>query len=114
VLLLYGAGLRASEALGLSVDDVDLSKALLTVRDTKFFESRLVPIGQDHRGVLASYAQWRVSTHPSAGAGSHFVVGNHGAGIHLNTLEKVTGELHQELNCPAAAWAVLSGPRLLT
>ncbi len=44
LLLLYGAGLRAREALNLSVADVDLPNAILTVRDTKFFKSRLVPI----------------------------------------------------------------------
>ena len=43
LLLLYGAGLRAGEALRLSVADVDLTNALLTIRDTKFFKSRLVP-----------------------------------------------------------------------
>ena len=37
ILLLYGAGLRLSEALALTVDDVDLSANLLVVRLTKFF-----------------------------------------------------------------------------
>ena len=43
LLLLYGAGLARGEALNLSVADVDLPNALLTIRDTKFFKSRLVP-----------------------------------------------------------------------
>jgi integrase/recombinase XerD len=33
LLLLYGAGLRRGEALGLSVADVDLASSLLAVRD---------------------------------------------------------------------------------
>jgi integrase/recombinase XerD len=40
-----GAGLRLSEALALSVEDVDLTAHLLVVRATKFFKSRLLPIG---------------------------------------------------------------------
>jgi integrase len=44
LLLLYGAGLRAGEALKLSVADVDLPNAILTVRETKFFKTRLVPL----------------------------------------------------------------------
>ena len=46
VLVSYGAALRSGEVLALTVADVDLPKALITVRDSKFFKSRLVPIGQ--------------------------------------------------------------------
>lgn len=45
ILLLYGSGLRVSEALGLSMRDVDLEQRIVTVRDTKFYKTRLVPIG---------------------------------------------------------------------
>jgi integrase/recombinase XerD len=47
LVVLYLAGLRASEALGLTQADVDLKAAVLRVRDTKFDKSRLVPIAQD-------------------------------------------------------------------
>ncbi len=45
VLLLYGAGLRVGEALALRRADVDFDDSLLTVRNTKFFKTRLIPIG---------------------------------------------------------------------
>ena len=44
---LYGTGLRLGEAIKLNIQDVDLDTAIITVRDTKFFKSRLVPIGGD-------------------------------------------------------------------
>ena len=44
LLLLYGAGLRLGEATRLDVGDVDLDQALLTVRQTKFYKMRLVPL----------------------------------------------------------------------
>ena len=44
LLLLYGAGLRSGEARRLTIGDVDLEEAVLTVRDTKFFKNRLVPV----------------------------------------------------------------------
>jgi integrase len=56
ILLMYGAALRTSEALSLRIRDVDLSAAVLTVRDSKFFKSRLVPIGPKTVRVLAEYA----------------------------------------------------------
>ena len=45
LLLLYGAGLRFSEATRLTLADVDLAEAILTIRVTKFYKSRLVPVG---------------------------------------------------------------------
>jgi len=45
ILLLYGSGLRVSEALGLTMRDVDLEQRIVTVRDTKFYKTRPVPIG---------------------------------------------------------------------
>jgi integrase/recombinase XerD len=45
LLLLYGSGMRIGEALRLLLQDVDLTEQVITVRDTKFFKTRLVPIG---------------------------------------------------------------------
>jgi integrase/recombinase XerD len=56
VLLLYGTGLRVSEALNLDKADVDCDKALITVRRTKFYKSRLVPIGPQVAQELIRYA----------------------------------------------------------
>ena len=87
--------MRAGEALNLSVADVDLPNAVLTVRDTKFFKSRLVPIGRHLAGVLTEYARWRAATHPSAGDESRFFLGKRGAAIHLQTLEDAFQRLRE-------------------
>ena len=79
----------------MSVADVDLPNTLLTIRDTKFFKSRLVPIGRDLTKVLSDYARWRTATHPSAGAGSHFFVGRHGTAIHRRTLDRAFQRLRE-------------------
>ena len=59
LLLLYGAGLRFSEATGLTLADVDLAEDVLTIRATKFYKSRLVPIGPQLATVLANYMPLR-------------------------------------------------------
>jgi site-specific recombinase XerD len=61
ILLLYGAGLRLGEALALTIDDVDLSAPCLVVRNTKFFKTRLLPIGPKLAAALALYAEHRVA-----------------------------------------------------
>jgi integrase/recombinase XerD len=55
VLLLYGAGLRLSEALNLEERDLNLEEQLLCVRCSKFFKTRLVPIGPRLNEELADY-----------------------------------------------------------
>jgi len=59
ILLLYGAGLRAGEALRLRPCDVNLQQRMLSVWNTKFFKSRLLPIGASLAVALARYAQQR-------------------------------------------------------
>jgi site-specific recombinase XerD len=56
LLLLYGTGLRISEAVGLNLADVDLDSGILCIRETKFYKTRLVPTGPDLTSVLANYA----------------------------------------------------------
>jgi len=55
LLALYGAGLRAGEALRLRCRDVDLRNRVLTIWDTKFYKSRLVPIGAELSAALGRY-----------------------------------------------------------
>ena len=63
IFLLYGTGLRIGEAIRLQHRDVDLNDAILTVRETKFYKTRLVPVSSDLTGILRSYFErkWRGS-----------------------------------------------------
>ncbi|CAH2903968.1 MAG: Integrase/recombinase, RitB [uncultured Paraburkholderia sp.] len=55
ILLLYGTGLRRGEALHLCLADVDLPRQLLTVRDTRFYKTRWVPVGTHLVQILHEY-----------------------------------------------------------
>jgi site-specific recombinase XerD len=59
LLLMYSAALRISEVLSLTVRDVDLADSILTIRDSKFFKTRLVPIGPKTCQLLREYARRR-------------------------------------------------------
>lgn len=65
LLLLYGAGLRISEAVSLTIGDVDLRHACLHVRETKFYKTRMVPLGKDLTQVLTEYVVKRNNSHPA-------------------------------------------------
>ena len=59
LLILYGAGLRTSEALHLTMRDVDLASEVLTVRNTKFYKSCLVPVAHQLANAMRTYAERR-------------------------------------------------------
>jgi len=88
LLLLYGTGLRISEALALNVEDVDLTHRVLTVRQTKFYKSRLVPIGKDLHGLLMRYKKKHHCRSKQAGE-QPFLVDRDGRRILRQTAELV-------------------------
>jgi integrase len=55
LLFLYGTGMRVGEALRLCLADVDLDNSMVTIRGTKFYKSRLVPLGRDVVRLLRKY-----------------------------------------------------------
>lgn len=59
LLLLFGTGLRISEALHLDLVDVDMEAGILSIRETKFYKTRLVPTGRDLTLILAHYKDKR-------------------------------------------------------
>jgi integrase/recombinase XerD len=66
--LYVATGLRATEALHLHRDDVDLKKGVLTVRESKFGKSRYVPVHASTRRALQRYATLRdrLVPHPTS------------------------------------------------
>jgi len=88
LLLLYGTGLRISEVLALNVDDVDLGHRILTIRQTKFYKSRLVPIGTDLHGLLMRYQQ-KHHCHSEQAPDQPFLADRNGCRILRQTAELV-------------------------
>ncbi len=87
ILLLYGAGLRVSEALAFDQTDVDLDNFLLTVRQTKFFKTRLVPISMGLGRTLAQYAAQRLVATPQPENAIPFFTTRRGTRVKEGTLE---------------------------
>jgi len=108
LLLLYGAGLRPSEGLHLRCCDVDLDQRVLAIWDTKFFNSRLVPIGTALTTALATYHEARQGLLPMPSSDrSAFFCSHTGRAITLSKLEKVFVRLREHAavqSPPGARW----------
>lgn len=64
--LLACTGLRISEALRLTIEDVDLDEGVLRVRESKYRRTRLVPLHSTSIAPLQDYARERLRLAPSA------------------------------------------------
>jgi integrase/recombinase XerD len=71
--LLVSCGLRIGEACRLDRDDVDLDTGVLTVRDSKFGKSRIVPVHLTTLGALRIYDARRDQLCPATVAPAFFV-----------------------------------------
>jgi len=65
ILVYYGTGLRLREATNLTCADVDLKRSLLTIRNTKFGKTRLVPMGPQLTQMLVQYDHTRPKGRPA-------------------------------------------------
>lgn len=95
LLVLYGAGLRFSEATGLTLADVDLSEDVLTIQATKFYKSRLVPIGPQLASVLANYMPLRRRCGLVQGKASLLLANRNGRRLSSSTVQSAFDALRR-------------------
>ena len=74
--LLVSTGLRISEALRLSRKDVDLIHGVLTIRETKFYKSRYVPLHATAIHALQEYSLLRDKCKPAPHCDKFFILDN--------------------------------------
>ena len=95
LLLLYGAGLRFGEAQRLTLDDVDLQDAMLTIRDTKFHKTRHVPVCPPLADALRAYAAKRAHCPLPEGTTSTFLANRDGSPLVKGTVRFAFAKLLQ-------------------
>lgn len=98
LLTLYGTGIRISEALYLTLEDVNILDSLITVRNTKFFKSRIVPTGPMLTKTLEVYAGKRRHLPLPAGKDSAFFVTRTGNGLCYDIVNDVWQILRMRAN----------------
>lgn len=71
--LLAASGMRVGEALGLTREDIELDRGVVTIREAKFGRSRLVPLHPSTTNALWSYTARRDQLCPSPRSTAFFV-----------------------------------------
>lgn len=92
--LIASTGLRISEALKLSVVDVDLDHGVLTIRESKFRLTRLVPLHRSTVAALKRYHARRLRLWPHS---SLFLVSDRGAPLSGSTVHHIFRQLARSI-----------------
>jgi integrase/recombinase XerD len=87
LLLLYGAGLRIGEVVALRIADVDLPGSAITVRNTKFYKTRIVPLGPQLNQIITDYSRCRRGAGHLADADAPFFVLRHGGPVSVEIIQ---------------------------
>jgi integrase/recombinase XerD len=93
--LLAVAGLRISEAMNLKRQDVDLTEGLLTIRQTKFNKTRLVPLHVSTQEVFTEYARRRDRFVPTP-TSPCFLLNDHGRRLEISAVHRTFYDLSRQ------------------
>ncbi len=85
IRMLYGCGLRISEALNLRVKDVDLDRGILTLRETKGGQERLIPMSDSLHAICKDYSS---KMHQFSGQEEYFFAHKDGSPFNASTVYK--------------------------
>jgi integrase len=104
--LIAATGMRLSEATGLDDADVDLSEAMITIRDSKFGRSRRIPVGATTVTAIRDYQGRRRALPPAPKVPALFtsawgtrLIGHH-AEREFRRITSMTGTGAKAVNSP--------------
>lgn len=103
LLLLYGAGLRFGEATRLTLADVDLANAVLTVSATKFYKSRFVPITPQLAAALDSHVVLRRRCELAVSEAAFLLANRDGTRLASSTVQAAFDALRRSVGVGRAA-----------
>jgi site-specific recombinase XerD len=94
VELVYSAGLRSAEAVGLDLGDVDFEQELVHIRRGKGGKERVVPLGEEAAAWLARYLR-EARPELAKGAQDAFFVSARGRRLDTSTLRRIVPHPHR-------------------
>jgi integrase/recombinase XerD len=110
LVLAYCAGLRLSELARLDLGDVDLQSGTITIRETKFFKSRMLPLTDSALTALRQYLEARRQAKAPQNPDSALFW--HDQGNARYTSHHRMGARRHPAACGAEAFTGKTGPRI--
>jgi site-specific recombinase XerD len=89
LILTYTLGLRVHETLSITLGDLDMDNLVITIQQSKFYKSRLVPFNQQVKKLLKKFLQWRKDHGQAQHAEAYLFMDQHGKPFNAGSLRGI-------------------------
>lgn len=89
LILTYALGLRIHETLSITLNDIDMDNSVITIQQSKFYKSRLVPFNLEIKEVLKSFLLWRTQQKQPQLPDSHLFIDKKNKPFNIETLRDI-------------------------
>lgn len=88
LILTYVLGLRLHETLAIKLGNVDIDSLVITIQQSKFYKSRLVPFNDQVGSFLQQYLTWRKSRNHPENCDSYLFLDDKGKQFNIGTMRE--------------------------
>jgi site-specific recombinase XerD len=96
LVLTYALGLRLHEAVAITLGDIDRENSVITIKETKFYKSRLVPFNSQIKEFIDTYWDWRLKQHQSQSLEASLFIGKNNQAFNANTMRGIFQRIRQQ------------------
>lgn len=89
LVLTYTLGLRVHETLSITLGDIDMNNLVITIQQSKFYKSRLVPFNQQIKKVLKAFLHWRKERQQPQHREAHLFMSRHNEPFNASSLREI-------------------------
>ena|SRR3990167_4711763 len=89
LVLTYALGLRLHETISITLRDIDMDNSVITIQQSKFYKSRLVPFNQETKQVINEYLQWRKKQKQPQDSGAALFIEKKGHPFKIDTMRGI-------------------------
>jgi site-specific recombinase XerD len=96
LILTYALGLRIHETLSITLDDIDTDNLVITIQQSKFYKSRLVPFNPQIKDVIEKYLQWRIKQQQPQSQNAYLFVGKNAQPFNTATMQGIFQRIREK------------------
>ena len=96
LILTYALGLRIHETLSVRLGDIDLDNLVLTIQQSKFYKSRLVPFNPEVKEVIKNYLYWRNQQKQPHSSETALFIGKNNQPFNIETMHGIFQRIREK------------------
>jgi site-specific recombinase XerD len=96
LVLTYALGLRIHETLSITLNDIDIENSVITIQQSKFYKSRLVPFNSQIKEVIKKYLQWRKNENQPQTSGTSLFIGKDKQAFKIETMRGIFERIREK------------------